>query len=328
MKYIYVYIILLYSLCAISCTEERNKKEPSISVINRLSYTDVIYFGEKDTALVSTFDGRILKFYKNGKNSEKLFKIDDEIYAMKHLKKQDMIVITTLKNGIVFIDDKNFQIKKKIPNKNWSLDLYVNEEEDIIIGNNRRGQLISLRFSDKKIEKHDVGVTEGKGFMSRKGEFYLSKNDTIRIFNKKGELKSFDIQVSGIPIDIDPNNYLLLINDNEFICYDLKNKKIKMQEEHPYWIYSKKKGDTSLIGSHYKLTKAKFGNGKIVTGSYDRTIRVWNIENNVLQGEVAHSATVSGLDISDDGSQAVSVDMKGMIKFTNLDKLSKIYYKE
>lgn len=59
----------------------------------------------------------------------------------------------------------------------------------------------------------------------------------------------------------------------------------------------------------------------IFTSSIDKSIRKWNIDNGELIDDLlGHKATISSLSLSNYETQLVSVDLKGGVKFWDLEK--------
>jgi WD40 repeat protein len=89
---------------------------------------------------------------------------------------------------------------------------------------------------------------------------------------------------------------------------------------HPNWPYILNSGDTFYIPPKMDLTKARFAGDKIYTAGIDRSIRVWDKHTGDLLYEIlGHKATISGMDISSESDQMVTVDLKGGIKFSEID---------
>lgn len=114
------YFLLIIVLS--SCEQKISIKETSLTGINPLSYTDVIYKSERDTVLVSTFDGQIFEIIKveNSITKKSIIDINDEVYGLAYNHSENLIYASTLNNGIVIINEDKAQIEKTLPvDKKW-----------------------------------------------------------------------------------------------------------------------------------------------------------------------------------------------------------------
>lgn len=315
------YCGLLILSILLSCSKIDKKVNQQLIAINPISYTDVTYCSKKDTVLVSTYSGRISKRIKGHSREELVIKLRDEIYSIQYLKKQNMIIASTLNSGILFIDISTGKIKKelKIEKNAWINSIFLSYDETYLIGFDVKGNnhIWNLSKGYEKLKLTKELSNSYIRFADKSGFLYFQTQDKYIKWDPIVKKIENEFKISGRLVDVNENGDLLSLNFNEFEAFSSKADSVLFKKKHPYYIYKLQNGDTVHDPYQLKLTDARFGMEKIYTSGLDQSIRVWSKINGKLLDEwYEHNATISALDITQE--QMVSVDLKGGIKFWNL----------
>ncbi len=335
------FIIILLILFA-SVEELKAQKNDlfisKMTAINPVSYTDVMFIGERDTVLVSTYSGRISQII-NGRQKEKIIsQLDDEIYLLSYNPIKKHIAASTLENGIVIVNEKNGKLIRKLPLiQTWSLRMGYSNDSKLLFANDQRGN----RFIWDATNNYS-SVSLPSTFPE--GIIYSIERNIITVISAK-KITKWDyitqITMQEIPnsvtriFDIDSSNNILSIDFNVCKLYSSNEKKELFTFKHPSWLRSAesiggedaartsgievKNGYFEDTNYQMALTSAKFGRDKIFTSSIDRSIRIWDKNTGqLLRSITGHNGTVNKIKVSPDKNQLVSIDLKGGIQFTQI----------
>lgn len=129
----YILVISIF----VSCEQSISIKKTTLTGINNLSYTDVIFKSNRDTVLVSKFNGEVLEIIKDKNTLKKhlIINLNDEIYSLAYNHIDNIIYASTLNNGIVVIDEKKETVEKTLPIKNkWATTVSYDQNERLLFG--------------------------------------------------------------------------------------------------------------------------------------------------------------------------------------------------
>ncbi len=294
----------------------------SLTNINPISYTDVIYKGQKDTVLVSTYSGRIAQII-NGKNEESIIAtIEDEIYALAYIKNKKQIIASTLSNGLLIINEQNGMIVKKLPlDSSWANSLICSENLQYVVAYNQKGKQYIFDI-------HNNYVDIGSDSLIPSGRIVkIDTNSTATIVTAKKVIlwnlvdkttvKEWDVEIAKFA-DMDNNGNFLSIDFNECAKYDANTKTVSFTVIHPNWPLPNPENETEIydIPLQMQINAAKFVKDYIYTASIDRTVRIWDKYTGKLITTLAgHKGSISKMKVSNNEAQVVSVDLKGVINF-------------
>lgn len=299
---------------------------PKLTNINPVSYTAVTYAGSKDTAFVATFSGRISKRINGNPKETIVARIMDEIYSLAYNPKRKEIVASTLENGLLIINEKNGKIIKKLSLKTtWSVAVFYSDNLNYLITQDQKGNQYIWDVT-KNYQEYTFADGFPKGMIVK-----IDKQNTATIINSNSIFywdmnndklqKEIDVKINKFA-DMDGKGNFLSLNYNECTKYNSNTHKPEFKMKHPNWITHDIENENKVYEDPYSmtLTMAKFANNEIYTASIDRSIRVWNKETGeLLKTLTYHKATVNELKVSKDESQIVSVDLKGGIKFWDIE---------
>jgi WD40 repeat protein len=293
--------------------------------INPVSYTDVIFIGTKDTVLVATFSGRISKII-NGKNKENVIaQIDDEIYALAYNKNKKEIIAATLENGIIIINERTGEIVKKIPlNSSWAIAIVSSETNKYIATQDQKGNRYIFDIQNDYTNINDGFIPSGRVVAINQNNIatiVTSKKVALWDLLKKQIVKEWDIELKRYE-DMDSNGDFLSINFNECLKYDANSKAIEFKIKHPNWLLPNPENltETFEIPLQMQLNAARFAKNYIYTAGIDRSVRVWNKNTGeYITTLIGHKGSISKMKVSDDETQVVSIDLKGVIKFWEVE---------
>jgi len=303
--------------------EKNNKNIQQLVAINPLSYTDVAFSSIKDTVFVSTYSGRISKRIKEQDKEELLIQLKDEVYSLQYSDKQNLVIASTLKSGILFIDVHTGEIKKtlQIKKDTWLNSIFLSKDDNYLIGFDTKGNnhIWDLNNDYKKLDFKKELPNSFIRYVDKLGAFYYQTQGKYIKWNPTDKRIEKEYKISGKLVDINDNGDFLLLNFNEFRMFNSKADSLEFKNKHPYYIYKYSNGDTVHDPYQLKLTAARFTMDKIYTSSLDQSIRVWNkIDGTLIDEWYLHNATISDIDISKNQKQLVSVDLKGEIRFWDL----------
>ncbi len=319
-------IISVLLLFCFSCNQKNEKDTNKLTAINPLSFTSVVFSSDTDTAFVSTYSGRIAQIIKNDPDEKVIANIDDEIYALVYLKKRKEVIAATLNSGIVVINIKTGKINKSLSlNDSWTINLSVTKDEKYLFTSDlkRRNYIWDI---DNNYQVVDLPESLSKKQLKGADDFnkfYFVSAGKAFVWNIRNNTIDSELSIGYNKIvDIDNQGNILLMNHNKALLYNRENDSITFSVNHPSWIFYNTKGEMlGEIPLSLKLTEGKFTEKQIFTGGIDRSIRVWNKESGkLIDSWTEHKATISGLALNNDQSQLVSVDLKGNIRFWDLEE--------
>ena len=334
---------LLYSLfiSLLTITVNSQNKDlfiPRMTAINPVSLTDVIFVGEKDTVLIAACNGKISKVIKG--NTEKVIsRIADEVYVLSYNPNHKHIAASTLENGILIINEGSGKIIKRLPLiQTWSLRLDYSDDFKLLYANDQRGNKF---LWDVINDYKPIQLAKSMPL----GAIISVKSNVITIVTPQKMIrwdyinsKTIDeIAIKATRItDVDNSSNFLNLNFNECELFDVTEGKVLFTLKHPSWLRSvesiggedaaRTAGLTIQDGyfndTNYQmaLTAAKFSKNKIFTSGIDRSIRVWDKKTGqLIQSLTGHNATISKIKVSPNENQLVSIDLKGGIKFWDIN---------
>lgn len=308
--------------------------------INTVSYTDVTYAGVKDTVLVTTYSGRVAFRYKNNSEEKVLAQLNDEIYVVKYNPVEKHVALSTMELGVVVIDATNAKELYKLPLQNtWSLSMGYSEDFNYLFANDQKGNRFLWSVKDN-YESKTLPENLPKGFI-------VGMDNNIIKIKGTGKIIYWDIinnsLVKEIPVfegsfeDMDEKGNILTINRDTFTLFNTKKDSVEYSHQHPGWLRPKEdfnekdfhefkeagiveeNGYYDIPGFHLPLTCARFGKKNIYTSGADRSIRIWNKDKGeLIDALTGHKATVNQVDVCGDKTQLVSVDLKGGIRFWDI----------
>ncbi|QNJ98133.1 WD40 repeat domain-containing protein [Constantimarinum furrinae] len=312
-------------LICMSCHQNKKENNKKLTAINPLAYTSVIYTSHKDTVLVSTYSGRIARRIQNDDSEYVIATINDEIYAMAYSNKRNEIIVATLNSGILILNNGNGKIIRKLSVENgWTNWIEFTKDENYLFTTDVKGMnhIWDVTNHYSRIQLPDSFLDRKLSLSDESGKFYFSSQDKTFIYNHQTEGVEDTLTINGHrAVDVDNQGNLLLLNHNECILFDKNKDSVVIKVSHPNWIYFKPNGEVlAEIPLSMKLTKAKFSKDKVYTAGIDRSIRVWDKKTGLLlENWTGHKATISDMQISKNKNQLVSVDLKGIIKFWDLE---------
>jgi WD40 repeat protein len=316
-------LIVLYILISANCAAQ--KKELYIDKftgINPVSYTDMIFTGCKDTVLVSTYSGRIARVIKGNRKERVVANIGDEIYALGYNPKRREIIASTLLNGIVIINELTGKIVRKLSvASSWCNSVVFSESYRYIAAFDQKGNryLFDIDSNYKDIGK-DTLLPSGRIIS-------IDKNNVVTIVTSKKvflwsltdnkEVKVWNVELERFG-DMDSSGNFLSINFNKCTNYDAVTQAALFTLQHPNWPYADPENPTRIyeLPLQLQINAAKFAGNYIYTGSIDRSVRVWDkITGKLITTLRGHKGSISKLKVNKTQTQVVSVDLKGVINF-------------
>jgi WD40 repeat protein len=317
-----IYIVLFVTLSLFGCGHEDQTSSNQLTTINPLAYTDVAYSSSRDSVIVSTYSGRIAQRIKGQKEENLIAQLADEIYSLDYSEERDEIFAATLKSGILILNAKTGTIIKRLEIEKWSTSISLSDDENYLICTNVSGKnyIWNINKNYQLIELPSSLSNYYVKIMDNSGSIYFSGGGKVVSWNLERNLIEKEISVPGKLEDVDSMGNLLLISHNELSMFNVKNDSVDFIIKHPNWPYILASGDTAYIPPQMKITASRFTNNKIYSAGLDRSIRVWDKHNGILLNDLlGHKATIGSIEISSDKKQLVSVDLKGGIKFWNLE---------
>lgn len=327
MRRLNLIVLLLFFWFFTGCEQEISVKQSGLTAINPVSYTDVAFKGIRDTVLISTFDGRISEIINGANKGEErlILNVGDEIYSIAYDHERKQIYAVTLNSGILIIDESEGRIIKTLENKaKWSYYIYFDPEQDILATSDYadntyvwdvKNDFVALEVPDAFKGMSPKGITNESMLYfdgnNQIGKWDLSKKDITSGFRLGGRLT-----------DMDKNGNLLLFSHDKFSVYDTKRDSLLYENKHPDWpIYVRSRDTIFRAPVSLALTDGIISENHIFTSGIDRSIRMWKKDSGTLiEDLLGHRATISAMALSGDGKQLVSVDLKGGIKFWQIEK--------
>lgn len=318
--------------------QQQNIFVPRLTAINPVSYTDVIYIGTKDTVLVATYSGRIARQIKGVEKEKVISQLGDEIYVLAYNKYKKQVAASTLENGIVIVDLITGKVLKKLPLKEgWSLRMDYSADGEYLFANDQRGNRYLWNVRQQYIpETLPASMPKGSILAMKEEVVTLVTGAALTTWNVKTQevVQTQNIALTKLG-DVDGEGHLLNINFNECGLYSIAEQQVKFTVKHPSWPrrvesiggedaartygLAVKDGYFEDPNIQMALTTAKFAGNKIYTASIDRSIRVWDkADGKLLATWTGHDGTVNKLRVNANQTQMVSVDLRGGIRFWEL----------
>jgi WD40 repeat protein len=294
--------------------------------INPVSYTDVVYIGEKDTVLVSTYSGRIARII-NGQDGETILaQVGDEIYALAYNPIQQEILASTLLNGILVLDAGNGKLLRKISlAATWANTIGCSDDFRYLYAHDQKGQLHSFDMQNNYTRiKPDSSVPPGRIIQidaQNRVNSISPKKLTIWELHSGKIIKQSKLDLARFA-DRDSRGNILSIDFNTCKKWDANTQANTLELAHPNWPLPNPENESEVFEIPYQmqLNAAKFARNKIYTAGIDRSVRVWDKESGqLLQTLNGHKGSISKLKVSPNQSQVVSVDLKGAIRFWEVE---------
>jgi WD40 repeat protein len=126
----------------------------------------------------------------------------------------------------------------------------------------------------------------------------------------------------GKVADNDAQGNILILDFNQCTRYNALQKSADFVLQHPEWPLPDVDDSSKVyhIPYHMQLTAARFAGAHIYSAGIDRTICVWDLSTGKLERTLTgHKGTISKLKVSGGGKQVVSVDLKGGIRFWEVE---------
>lgn len=306
-----------------SCEQKVSIKQGAFTAINPLSYTDVTYKSNRDTVLVSTFNGRIAERINGHKAEKLLINLPDEIYNIAYNAKDHRIYASTLNSGIAIIDSEKRTVIDYISlDGTWISDLFLSTNGNLLVGRSAHRQnyiwdlknnYAPVKLPENLINFRIMGLTETGNVIVKGNGKYVFWNPLKHTIEK-------EIVLAGNLADIDASGNMLLFNEKDFKYYNASEDAISFEKHHEDWPYYWKEQDTIIrIPLQLSLTVGRLTDEYIFTAGVDRSIRKWSKTNGQhLEDIIEHKATISAIDFSADRTQLVTVDLKGGIRFSEI----------
>ncbi len=335
-----VYQILLFALLnSVAYGQMESIFISKMTAINPTSYTDVIFTGIKDTVLVSTYSGRISEYVRQTKKEKIISQINDEIYVLAYNPLQKHIAASTLESGILIINKENGKIINKLDLiETWSLRVDYSTDFKYLFANDQRGNRFVWNVgSNYKPVQLPNAMPKGSIIAITDDIFTIITSNNLIRWNLKHEkiIEQKPIQIAKLG-DIDREDNILSINFNICELYSTRNNKSIFTLQHPSWLRkvesiggedAARTAGLKVSNGYFEdpnyqmaITYARFSKNKIFTSSIDRSIRIWDKSTGQLVNSLTgHQATINKMKVSKFGTQLVSVDLKGGIRFWDID---------
>lgn len=312
---------------------------PKMTAVNPTSYTDVIFTSMKDTVLVSTYSGRISEYTQHTKKERIISQINDEIYVLAYNPLQKHIAASTLESGIIIINKNTGKIINKVSLlETWALRIDYSNDYKYLFANDQRGNRFVWNVSSnyKSVQLPD-SMPKGSIISITDDVFTIITSNNLIKWDLKHEkiIEQKTIKVTKLG-DIDREDNILSINFNTCELYAAKNNKSVFTLQHPSWLRpvesiggedAARTAGLKISNGYFEdtnyqmaITYVRFSKNKIFTSSIDRSIRIWDkLTGQLVTSLTGHQATINKMKVSKSGTQLVSVDLKGGIKFWDID---------
>ncbi|WP_118195685.1 WD40 repeat domain-containing protein [Albibacterium indicum] len=317
-------IILLLSLCVLltNCKQKVTVKKHKVTSINPIAYTDVIFKAGRDTVFVSTFDGKIYQLVNENNNKKQIAAIGDEIYDLAYHAEKNELYAATLNSGIVIINVLNGAVIDKLPiRETWAYQICFNTQNGILATFDFKGNhyVWDTNNDFRKLDTPDDLKGMSPKYIADNGDIYFDGLGKLISWNyRTNNIKQS--QISGKIADVDDNRNVLIMGGKEFAFYDTREDSIIYTRSHPNWpIYVPQQDSIVNIPLSLEVLFGLTSNKSIYTLGLDKSIREWNKwSGRLIKTYSKHRGTPSGMDITADESQLVTVDLLGKICFWNL----------
>ncbi|MDG3581240.1 WD40 repeat domain-containing protein [Galbibacter pacificus] len=323
MKFYKIATLVFLSLLFTNCKQRITIKKSKFTGINPVSYTDVVFTSSRDTVFVSTYDGKIYELINQKNNRKQIAAIDDEIYNMAYNAEKNEVYAATLHLGIVVINTLSGALIKKIPLKaSWAYQLCYNQKNGILATFDFKGNhyIWDTENDFKQLDTPAELKQMRPKHITDNGDIYFDgRMNKILVWNyKTNEIKQHTIK--GKLADVDSEANFLLIDGKEFGYYNTASDSLYYSKKHPDWpIYLADKDTTVNVPLNLEVITGLMTKGHLYTYGLDKSIRKWNKPSGaIVETYSKHRATPSAMDITQDRSQLVTVDLKGGIEFWDL----------
>ncbi len=322
-NYLSFYGLLLPTVLFLGCQQKVELPKVKLTQINPLSLTDVTYAGSRDTVLVSTYSGVIVRRIKGKLKPEKMAEVEDEIYSLIFAKKRNRIFAATLHLGVIELDGSTGKEINRLPiADSWTNHLHISQDEKFLVAYDLKGRNYIWNLEkDYELLQIPEKLSTMRVRLTSSGAIYFSGNGKIATWHPEKNATGESFEVSGKLVDVDESGNLLLLEHNRLKVYGSNADTLVLDTKHPDWPFYLAAQDSIVhIPLQLKLTDARFTKDYIFTAGVDRSIRKWEKSTfDILETLTNHRATISALDVSPNQTQLVSVDLKGGIHFGDLD---------
>lgn len=312
---------------------------PKMTAVNTRSYTDVQYVGLIDTVIVSTYSGKISEINRTSKNEKVIAQLNDEVYVLAYNPKQKHIAASTLESGILIVDRIQKRIVKKLPLiQTWSLRLSYSADYKILFANDQRGNRFMWDvLNGYKTIEISKDMPQGTIVSISDNFIHIATGKKVYKWDMKAQtiIEEFNVNLSKLT-DFNGNGNILSISFNKCDLISLGQSNSLFSFMHPSWLrpveslggedaartagFKVENGYFADTAFQMALTDAKFSNNKIFTSGIDRSIRIWDMTTgNLSKSFTGHNATVNKIEVSPNQKQLVSIDLKGTVKFWEID---------
>jgi WD40 repeat protein len=320
------FVVFLFSCGILSGCKTSNIFVSKFTGNNPVSITDVAYAGIKDTVLVSTYSGRITRIINGDAAKKVIAEAGDEIYSIKYYPAKKQIAAATLENGIEIINEKSGKVVKKLTMQSWAVNVFFSADYKYLFANDQTKKSY-IWDVDKGYAPANIPENFPAGIIQ-----HINTESIAQIFSA-GSISFWDLKnnalVKKIPVqivrlaDMDGKGNYLSIDFNECSKYNSISNKAEFKVRHPNWPLQNTENEAEVFEIPYQmqLTTAKFAGNRIYTAGIDRTVRVWNKETgNYIKTLTGHTGTINKMAISGNERQMVSADLKGGVKFWNVNE--------
>ena len=314
---------LVIFMLAFGCEQKVVLKDYSFTGVNPVAYTDVVFKSARDTAFVSTFDGKIYEIINGETQRRPIAEIDDEIYDMVFEPKDQKMYLATLNSGVVVLGLGSGEILRKLQLKaTWGHELIYNGESGLLATNDFSGNSylwdtrgdfdpveIPAEYQDMRLRKIDsTGV-------------YFQGQGKIVLWNKDGNGNSHKGVSEGKLRDVDALGNYLFLSGKEFSFLKAGSDSVQFRKKHLDWpVYIADADSMVHVPLSLELLDGKMTDQDIITVGLDKTIRFWDKNSGELNmTHTAHRASISAMAINKDQSQMVSVDLGGNAIFMDIN---------
>lgn len=318
-----LYVFFILAVFSFSCKQEIAVKDSKLTANNPISYTDVIYKSEQDTVLTATFDGKIREVIRGDDEKKLIIDLSEEVYSLAYNADQKLIYAATLTSGIMIINEEESAVEGILPIKDkWASKIVYDPQTKVLLTADYGGNSYLWQTND---DYKVISVPESFAGMVPKtisgNVLYLDGNSVAGVWDLTKDQVDSKVAVTGQIVDSDKEGNILSFSHNEFMVYDTKNDSLKFTGKHPNWpIYVASMDTLVRVPESLYLTTGLLSENHVYTSSIDRSIRKWDKnKGRLIEDLLGHRATISAMDISKAENQLVSVDLKGGIKFWDLE---------
>lgn len=322
MKFYKITLLFLLSILFANCEQKITIKKHKLTGINPIAYTDVIFKSSRDTVFVSTFDGKIYEVINKNEKRKQVATIDDEIYSLAYNAEKEEIYAATLYSGVVAINASNGTVIRKLPIKEtWAYQICYNEQNGILATFDFKANhyVWDTKNNFSKIETPQELNQMRPKYIADNGDVYFDGQGKIVAWNyKTNTIKQ--TKANGKIADVDDKKNILLVKGKEFAFYSSKKDSTYFKKKHPNWpIHLPNKDSIVNVPLNLEIISGLTTKKSIYTYGLDKSVRKWDKSSKSLTKTYSkHKGTPSGMDITQDESQLVTVDLLGKIEFWDI----------